>query len=178
MRVVAHWEALSSAFPTVVSRRRALQMSDSLRSLAEIAALHSRAEIFYFDASLALLDAHANQFESPMLASLYRERRKRLDSTWDSMAAALTDWLDKNPRGLTSWKAVEPYRQLRNSWAHGQGRLTRRQAGERDKLENMWRPLGIRITYEDSIVVDTSIVRSAGIAFRGFVGELDALLNQ
>lgn len=133
MMCAAEYDCLDSEVMTRFAQVAALydlrsdETAQSNTALAYVTRCVIVTEMFVFQRALSVLDQHARSISSPIFAEMYKTRRKSVDSSWENLASTLAVWPGLKIKDMSDWPAMNGYIAARNSWAHGQGRLTDRQ---------------------------------------------------
>lgn len=148
----------------------------NLASLMQISRCVSLVEVYTFGGVLDKLDRHVSSTTDLMLKSLYKDRRRQLDGSWESVRKAALEWLGTDFRSMNKYPCIEGYVEARNSALHASGRVSKRQS---NNLEELHRKLHIvDISIENAtLIIKPGAVRRAAIDCREFVTVLDQRLS-
>jgi hypothetical protein len=119
----------------------------------------------------ALVEGQVAGLEGPLITHWTNDYLNKLDS-WDNAFSAIKLITGLSPKSLPGWLSVDAYKEVRNAWVHGQGRLSRRQTRTRVAVERKLGTAGISVA-GDEVRVLPDHVRAAALACRAFVTDLD-----
>ena len=123
---LAHHEWLESGVGSLDSTWH--ELNDlSRRTLASIASFTAFAEMFMVERMLDAVLTELSTFGSGPERRFQADLRRDIENTFMSRVTLLETWYQLRLRDWPRWSELNGFIEARNSWAHGQGRLTRQQ---------------------------------------------------
>ncbi|GAB3712593.1 hypothetical protein GCM10027598_19270 [Amycolatopsis oliviviridis] len=148
----------------------------TLASLTQISRCVSAVEVFTFDRVMECIDSRVLHVANPILDSLYKDKKKSIDGSWDSIRKAAVNWLEIDFLKIGVYQKIEGYVEVRNATLHAAGKITRRQRGNLAAVIKKMNLVGVKV-FGDRLAVKDGCVRECAICCRDFVRELDRLLK-
>ncbi|WP_125792450.1 hypothetical protein [Amycolatopsis sp. WAC 01376] len=181
MLVSAEWERSFGGHRVGVALQGPLSVGAilnlTLASLTQISRCVSAVEVFTFDRVMECIDSQVVHVGNPILYSLYKDKKKSIDGSWDSIKKAAANWLNVDFGNIEVYKKIEGCVEVRNSTLHAAGKITRRQRGNLTAVVKKMNSVGVEVS-GDRLVVTDGCVRNCAIYCRDFVKALDFLIKE
>ncbi len=113
--------------------------------LSAICEIASYVEAFAAESFIDHAETVSSMCVEPIPKIVRESVRKPLESTWKGRLEFIKIWLDPEYGSTDSWKEWMGFVEARNAWAHGQGKLTKRQLQNQEVRANIKRS-GLTVT--------------------------------
>jgi hypothetical protein len=143
-----------------------------LTLLTQVSRCVSLVEVFTFDRVMQMIDEDVSRINNPILNALYRDKKRSLDGSWESIRQAALDWLGVEFRTIKEYPRIEGYIEIRNSTLHASGNISRRQRNNIIDVTQKLKRVGVPLEGE-RLTPKKDCVRRAAIECRDFVAGLD-----
>lgn len=130
-------------------------------------------ETFTFSRIVHLVASEIHSLQSHVATALYGKIAANIDKSWDSVANASRDYLNRNLRAIDGWRKMMALVDVRNSAVHAGGYLTRKQESDNSVRERM-KLIDVRIDHR-FLSLHPKHAESAARIARSFVMDVDEL---
>ncbi|MDH3048679.1 hypothetical protein QEN42_02165 [Gordonia alkanivorans] len=142
-------------------------------SISEIA---SHAEGYTIEALASYARTISEGIIKPIPEIVERHSIKAIESSWRERQTFISSWMKVDITRLSWWKSWLGYVEARNAWAHGLGKLTKRQMKSQEVVANLT-AAGF-IMQSGKVLVRAEDVRSAATTAVNLVDWIDEQVQQ